>query len=150
MASTEISIIVERPLEEVFAYVVAIENLHEWTPVILESWPVSGNPPEVGSTYIVKAEVMGKTMEIPSEVTGYEANRLYAYKSYGSLAYEDTITFQETEAGTLVTEHIDMKSPGRFSRLLDALKLMISKRSHQKNQQLLKTILESGKVVVLA
>lgn len=150
MASTEISITVERPVEEVFAYVVAIENLHEWTPVILDSWPLSGNPPEVGSTYMVKAQIMGKTMEIPSEVTGYEPNRLYAYRSYGSLAYEDTITFQQAEAGTLVTEHIDMKSEGRFSRLLDPLKLIISKRSHQKNQQLLKTILEGSKVVVLA
>ena len=75
MATTEISITVERPVEEVFAYVVAIENLSEWTPVILDSWPLEGNPPEVGSTYIVKAELMGKTMEIPSEVIGYEPNR---------------------------------------------------------------------------
>lgn len=150
MATARISVTVKRPLEEVFAYVVAIENLHEWTPVILDSWPLSGNLPEVGSTYMVKAEFMGRTMEIPSEVTGYEPNRLYAYKSYGSLAYEDTITFQETEAGTLVTEHIDMKSEGRFARLLDPLKLIISKRSHQKNQQLLKSILEGGKVVALA
>ena len=149
MPTTEISITVERPIEEVFAYVVAIENLHEWTPVILDSWSLAGNPPEVGSTYMVKAEFMGKTMEIPSEVTGYEPNQLYAYKSHGSLAYEDTITFQETEAGTLVTEHINMKSKGRLSRLLDPFKLIISKRSHQKYQQLLKTILEAGKVIAL-
>ena len=150
MTNAEISITIKRPIEEVFAYVVAIENLHKWTPVILDSWPVSGNLPEVGSTYMVKAEFMGKTMEIPSEVVGYEPNQLYAYKSYGSLAYEDTITFRETEAGTLVTEHIDMKSEGRFSRLLDPLKLIISKRSHQKNQQLLKDILEGGKAVIQA
>ncbi len=150
MATTEISIAVERPLEEVFAYVVAIENLHEWTPVILDSWPLSGNLPEVGSTYMVKAAVMGKTMEIPSEVVGYKPNHLYAYKSYGFLTYLNTMTFEETKAGTLVTEHLDMKSEGWFLRLLDPLKLIISKRSHQKNQQLLKTILESGKVVALA
>ena len=144
MATAEISILVERPIEEVFAYVVAIENLYEWTPVILDSWPLSGNPPEVGSTYMVKAEIMGKTMEIPSEVLAYKPNLLYAYKSYGSLAYEDTITFEEMETGTLVTEHINMKSERRLSRVLDPLKLIISKRSHRKNQQLLRNILESG------
>lgn len=150
MADSEISITVERPVEEVFAYVVAMENLHEWVPVILDSWPVSGNYPEVGSAYIVKARFMGNTMEIPSEVVGYEPNRLFAYKSYGFLTYVDTITFQETETGTSVTEHIDMKAEGWFARLLDPLKLIISKRSHQKNQQLLKAILEGAKVASLA
>ena len=150
MAATKISIKVKRPIEEVFTYVVGLDNLSEWTPVILDSWPLSGNYPEVGSTYMVKAQFMGKTMEIPSEVVGYEPNRLYAYRSNGSLAYVDTISFQKTETGTLVTEHINMKSEGRFSRLLDPLKLIISKRSHKKNQRLLKEILEGGKVVVLA
>lgn len=150
MAATEISITVKRPIEEVFAYVVDIKNLNEWVPVILDSWSVSENMPEVGSTYIVKAEFMGKTMEILSEVVGYEPNRLYAYKSYGFLTYVDTMTFQKTETGTLVSEQIDMKSEGRFSRLLDPLKLIISKRSHQKNQKLLKTILEDGRVAVSA
>lgn len=150
MANAKISIVVERPVEEVFTYVVDRDNLNEWVPVILDSWPVSGNYPEVGSTYMVKARFMGNTMEIPSEVVGYESNRLFAYKSYGFLTYVDTMTFQETSAGTLVTEHLDMKSEGRFSRLLDPLKLIISKRSHQKNQQLLKAILEGGKVAALA
>ncbi len=150
MPTAEVSITVKRPLAEVFAYVVAIDNLPEWTPVIVDSWSLSGNPPEVGSTYMVKAKIMGRVMEIPSEVTGYEPNRMYAYKSYGALSYEDTITFAETAAGTLVTEHLDMRSDGWFSRLFDPLKLMISRRSHQRNQQMLKSILESGKVVALA
>ena len=150
MATATLSIIVERPIEEVFAYVIDIKNLNEWVPVILDSWPVSGNLPKVGSTYNVKAQFMGKTMEIPSEVVSYEPNHLYAYKSYGSLTYVDTITFRETEAGTLITEHIHMESDGWFSRLLDPLKLIISKRSHQKNQTLLKALLEDGKVAVLA
>lgn len=150
MANTEISIIVQRPVEEVFAYVVDRDNLNEWVPVILDSWPVSGNYPETGSTYMVKAQFMGKTMEIPSEVVGYQPNRLFAYKSYGFLTYVDRMTFQETETGTLVTEQIDMKSDGPFSRLLDPLKLILSKRSHQENQQLLKAILEGAKVASLA
>lgn len=150
MPDTEISIMVERPVAEVFSYVVDRENLNEWVPVILDSWPVSGNYPEAGSRYMVKAQFLGKTMEIPSEVVDYEANRLFAYKSYGFLTYVDRMTFQETESGTLVTEQIKMKSEGLFSRLLDPLKLILSKRSHRKNQQLLKGILEGAQVASLA
>ncbi len=135
MASATLSVTVERPLEEVFDYIVDNENLKEWVPVILDSWAVSGNMPEAGSRYIVKAQLMGRTMEIPSEVLEYIPNQLYAYKSYGFLTYEDTMTFQETDSGTLVTEHLNMKSEGRFMRLLDPFKLLLSKRSHQKNQE---------------
>ena len=148
MAKTEISIRVNKPIEEVFAYVVDMDNLKEWVPVILNSWAVSGNYPAVGSTYIVEARVMGNTIEIPSEVVGYEPKRLFAYKSYGFLTYVDTMTFQKTDSGTLMTEQLDMKSEGRFSRLLDPIKLIISKRSHQKNQKLLKSLLEGGAVVI--
>ncbi len=150
MPAAEISITVQRPLEEVFAYVAAIENLAEWTPVILDAWPLAGRPPEVGSTYMVKAEIMGKTMEIPSEVTGYEPNRLFAYKSHGFLTYEDRITFQETAAGTLITESIDMKSDRPLLRVLDPLKLLISRRSHRQNQQMLKAILEGKRAAAPA
>lgn len=146
MATTEISITVDRPIEEVFAYVVAIEKLHEWTPVIQAAWPVTGTPPEQGSTYIVRAQVMGRTMEIPSEVVGYEPNRLFAYRSSGFLNYTDTITFEQTAAGTRVTEHLDMRSNGGLSRLLDPIKLAVSRRSHQTNQRLLKSLLEEGRV----
>jgi uncharacterized protein YndB with AHSA1/START domain len=148
MATTELAVTVERPIEEVFAYVVDIKNLNEWVPVILDSWFVAGSVSEVGSTYIVKASFMGNTMEIPSEVVGYEPNRLFAYKSYGFLTYVDTMTFHETKTGTLITEYIDMKAEGRFARLLDPLKLIISKRSHQTNQKLLKSILEGHEVIV--
>ena len=106
--------------------------------------------PEAGSRYIVKAQLMGRTMEIPSEVLEYIPNQLYAYKSYGFLTYEDTMTFQETDSGTLVTEHLNMKSEGRFMRLLDPFKLLLSKRSHQKNQELLKSILEGRDLAVIA
>lgn len=145
MATAEVSVTIARPIEEVFAYAVALENYPEWVPVILAAWPSSGNPPaEVGASYMVKARVMGRTMEFPSEVVGYEPNRLYAYKTYGFLTYTDTMTLEENGAGTLVTERLDMRSDDRLARLLDPLKLMISKRSHRRNQKLLKAVLEGG------
>lgn len=150
MATAEISIQIERPVEEVFAYAIDVGRLAEWNEVIQDSWPTSGDQSKVGATYVVKARIMGKVMEIPSEVVGYEPNRLYAYHSKGSLSYVDAKIFEKTETGTLVTERIEMNSEGTFSRLLDPIKLSISKRSHQKNLELLKAVLEGATVAVAA
>ena len=142
MPTATVSTHIERPLEEVFAYAVDIKKLPEWVPVILETWPTSGNPPEVGSTYVVKAQVGSRTMEIPSEVVGYEPNRLYAYKSYGFLTYTATMTLEETDTGTQVTELLEFKPQRLLDRLLDLFKVRISRNSHARNQALLKSILE--------
>ena len=143
MPTAEISITIDQPVSDVFAYVVDLERMPEWVPVIQEARPISRDMTRIGATYMVNARVMGKEMEIPSEVVGYETDRLYAYRATGAMAYVDTMTFEETETGTRVTDRIVMESEGGFARLLDHLKLMISKRSHQKNLALLKANLEA-------
>lgn len=150
MPHTVLTITVERPINEVFDYVADIERLPQWVPVIQRARPTSPDMTKVGATYLVTAQVMGRTMEIPSEITGYEANRLYAYRSYGSLAYEDTMHFEETGTGTLITEQIEMASAGRLAQLLDSLKMIVSKSSHKKNLELLKKTLESRQAAVAA
>lgn len=144
MATAQVSVEIERPLTEVFEFVAAIENLPKWTPVIVDTWPLTGTPPEPGSTYMVRAHVMGRTMEIPSEVTGFEKDRLFAYRSEGAMGYENTVTFEQTQSGTRMTERIDMPSPGGLAGLLTPLKLFVSRRSHGKSQQVLKQLLEAG------
>jgi uncharacterized protein YndB with AHSA1/START domain len=144
MPVAEISIQVSRPIEEVFAFAVDVGQLPEWNGVIEDSWATSADQSAVGATYMVRAKIMGRTMEIPSQVVAYEPGRLYAYQAWGSMPYVSTKFFEETEAGTQVTERIKMESEGRFSRLLDQIKLSVSKRSHQKNLELLKTILEDA------
>lgn len=150
MLSAELSITVARPISEVFAYVADIERLPEWVPVIQRAEPTSADMNQVGATYVVTARFMGRTMQIPSEIVGYEPNRLYAYRAYGSMAYQDTMVFDQTEQGTLIKEHIVMASTGRLARLVDSLKIMVSKSSHKKNLQLLKQILETPRTAVAA
>lgn len=87
---------------------------------------------------------MGKVMEIPSEVVAYELNRLYGYQAGGSMPYVSTKIFEETGAGTLVTERLEMEPDGRLSRLPGPVMLSVSKRSHRKNSEQLKTILEDA------
>lgn len=142
MSSAEINIVINRPLEEVFAFAVDINRLKEWNPVIQDSWQISGGDTEVGTTYIVKAKVMGRTMEIPSEVVQIELNRRYAYRSSGFPAYLSIKSFEKVKEGTLISERIVMDRRGLLSRLISRLMLPISKRSHAANLEELKKVLE--------
>lgn len=148
MPVTEINIPINQPVEEVFEYAVDVDRLKEWNVVIQDSWMTSGAQTEVGSTYIVKAKIMGQVMEIPSEILAYEHNRLFTYRAGGSMPYASTKFFEETEYGVRITERLEMEREGRLSRLLSPIMLRISKRSHQKNLELLKEKLEGSEVAI--
>lgn len=143
MPSAEMEILIRRPLEEVFAFAVDVRRLKEWNQVIQDSWLTSGNNNETGTTYMVKAKVMGLTMEIPSEVVRFELNQTYAYYSDGFPSYLSVKTFEEVEEGTLVSERIEMDSKGLLSWLVGPVMLPISRRSHTANLKELKRVLES-------
>jgi uncharacterized membrane protein len=150
MPTAEISITVDRPVNEVFDYAVEIDRLPEWNLVIQDAWPTSPDQKAIGATYMVKAKIAGKVMEIPSVVVAYESNRLYAYEAKGSMPYISTKIFERTKTGTRVTERLEMRHKRGFARLLEPVLLRISRRSHQKNLGLLKTKLEGTEAVVLA
>lgn len=142
MSSAEFKIVIKRPVNQVFAYAIDVAHLPEWNEVIEDSWMTAGQVSDVGARYIVKARAFGRTMEIPSEVIAVEPNRVFAYKAGGSMPYRSTRTFEETAQGTLVTERIELEFRDRFSRLASPLVLRAMKRSHQKNIELLKAVLE--------
>ncbi len=150
MPSTEIGINIDRPVADVFAYAVDVERLPEWNLVIEAAWPTSGDQARVGATYMVRAKVAGRAMEIPSEVVAYEANGVYAYEARGSMPYVSTKIFSAAGAGTRVPERLQMERDGLMSRLMAPLLLQISKRSHKKNLEQLKRILETAGAAALA
>ncbi len=92
---------------------------------------------------MVKAKVMGRTMEIPSEVVQFESNRTNAYRSGGFPSYLSVKTFKEVKEGTQVSERIVMERKGVLSWLTGPLMPPISSRSHAANLKELKRILES-------
>jgi uncharacterized protein YndB with AHSA1/START domain len=80
MATMEGSITINRPAEEVFAYVMDIGNLAKWNEAAGQGEQTSQGPVGVGTTYRGVSDFMGREMEWTSEVTEYEPNRKVAQK----------------------------------------------------------------------
>jgi uncharacterized membrane protein len=75
------SVIINRPVEAVFAFVSNPENSPKWGSGILEVEITSAGVDGVGATARTRRQFPGKQVEFQWQVTAYEPNRLMVVKS---------------------------------------------------------------------
>src|SRR3990172_11232505 len=108
MPRLQASTTINRPIEEVFAYVTDLRNNMQWmTGVIAAQMDVDG-PIMVGSTYTFNMKTMGMKLETKGVVTAYESPKTYAWKATsGPFPMSGSTSFESTDGGTRVTDTID-------------------------------------------
>lgn len=98
------SIIVERPIDEVFAFVTDARNNPLWQAAsgLKEIRQEPASPVGVGARITEVRDVMGQRTENSSEVTEYEPHSRYARSQIGSSGpiTRGEYTFEEIPAGT--------------------------------------------------
>ena len=72
---------INRPVEVVFAFVTAIENLPRYASTIVQAEQTSPGPLGVGTTLRMVGRFLGKQLDSTYRVTAYEPNRTLAYTS---------------------------------------------------------------------
>ena len=143
------SIVVERPIEDVWAFVANIENMDKWVVGVSEPRLSNGRDMGVGATYTSKYTYAGKTQTIDYEVTAYEPHRHFATRSTeGPFPFEGELDLERVGQGTKVTNTIDAGSDGLFTtitfKLLGPLVRISMRRQLHKELVALKSILEAG------
>src|SRR5215207_4531137 len=94
------SVVIERPPEEVFAYVSDLRNVPEWGALSGEMRKETEGPPEVGARYTADLTFLGRRLAISYEVSAYEPPRLFAFRSLGGpFRDEYNYTFEAAEGG---------------------------------------------------
>jgi uncharacterized protein YndB with AHSA1/START domain len=145
MLVKDISVTVKRPVGEVFEFAADPEKLPQWADEIQDAWITCQDNPGAGTTYNVKAAVMGRIEEFRSEIVAYEKDRVFAYHTGGNnFYYTSTKVFVQTPEGTRISETIEGDLQSFFMRILSPLVASYTKRSHTKNLENLKTVLENG------
>jgi uncharacterized membrane protein len=146
MATLEISTVINRPVEEVFAFVVDPENYPKWMSGISEVTITSAGPIGVGTTYRSVLTFLGRRIETEAEFTEYEPNHSYAQKSKsGPFPAQNRGTFERMEGGTLVNVTLAAE-PGGFFKLAEPLLVSMLKRQFQADLANLKELMESRAV----
>jgi uncharacterized protein YndB with AHSA1/START domain len=131
MAQFEISTVINRPVEEVFAVLSNYENNPKWFPSAIEVKQTSEGPIGVGTTYRTVLTFLGRRIEGETEFTEYEPTRRFAAKSTsGPFPVENRTTFERVEAGTRVT-FTTVAEPGGFFKLAEPLLVSMVKRQFE-------------------
>ncbi len=143
MATLEISTVINRPVEEVFAFASNPENFPKWVTGSSEVKKTWAGPIGVGATYRTVLTVLGRRMEGVVEFTEYEPNRSCAMKTKsGPVPVENRTTFERVDGGTRVT-FSSVAEPGGFFKLAEPLLVRMIKRQFEADFANLKDLMES-------
>ncbi|MFQ5794785.1 MAG: SRPBCC family protein [Candidatus Bipolaricaulia bacterium] len=139
----ELSVVINRPVEEVFAFLAAPENVPRWQLGILENEQTSEGPIGVGTTYQMVSQFLGRRIESTFEVTEYEPNRTVSLKTTsGPGQLEASWTFEAIEGGTKVAVVGKGESSG-FFKVAEPIVARMFKRQTEANLGTLKDLLEA-------
>ncbi len=143
MKKLETTITINRPIEEVFAYVTDLRNNIQWMTGVIAAEMTSPGPVKVGATYKFDIKTMGMKMETSGEVTAYEPPKKYAWKATsGPFPMSGGTTFESVEGGTRVTDVIEAE-PGGFFKIAEPLLMKQQQSQMEKDMKRLKEILEA-------
>src|SRR5918911_1601285 len=81
MVRVEVDTVIDRSIEEVFAYVSDIERQADWVSPLTESRKTTSGPTRIGTTYRQVAKFLGRRMQMECEVTDYQPPAVYAFRA---------------------------------------------------------------------
>jgi len=143
MAGFELSIVINRPTEEVFAVLANLENDIKWRREWVETKKTSEGPLGVGATFRLVSEFLGRRIPTVYEVTEYEPNQITAWKAVsGPLPLTFRRTFESVEGGTRVTIRYEAEVRG-FIKLAEPLLVRAGKRQLEGDFPKLKGLMEA-------
>ena len=143
MATLETSIVMNQPVEEVFAFVSNPENIPKWSSLGREVKITSAGPIGVGTTYRSVVAFLGRRIEGETEFTEYVPNCSFAEKSTsGPFPIENRTTFERVDGGTRVT-FTTVAEPSGFFKLAEPLLMSLLKRQYQADLANLKDLMEA-------
>jgi len=143
MIKVEKSVTINKPVEEVFAFVVNHENTTKWQGGVEAIIP-EGPANVVGSKYTEVRKFMGQEMKSNLEITAFVENAKWAAKVLkGPVPYEVTATFEPSGGGTKMTTHVEGEPKGFFKVAEGMLTGQLGK-SLEEDGDRLKKILEGA------
>ena len=144
MIRIEHSLAIDRPVEEVFAFVTNVENAPLWQAWAEEARVTSGGPPGVGTKYTYVCRILGHRISSAGKFTAYEPNKRYGWKvTSGPIAGEADYVFESFNGGTRVTVR-GQAEPGGFFKLAEPIVGRMVKRLFEADAENLKDLLEAG------
>ena len=138
------AITIDRPINEVFAYLSDIERRSQWVGSTLATQKTSDGPVGLGATHVAKGKILGRRLELAWEITAYEPPHTIQQRTrLGAAHLVVTMTLEATTRGTKVTVLHEGESGGELD-LPDTRIAGYLKKQSAADLEVLRTLVEAG------
>jgi uncharacterized protein YndB with AHSA1/START domain len=145
MTRLEFSLEIERPIDEVFAYVADPANLPEWQSSAIEARMETAAPMAAGTRFVEVRKFLGRQIKSTVEVTQYDPSRRFAIRTVaGPVTFRVDHVFEPLAGATRLAVSGEGES-GRLFKTGEALMIRAAERQMKGDFQRLKRILEGGR-----
>ena len=143
MTKIERSVVIGRPVDEVWEFVHDIANDRLWQTTLVESEQLTDGPMGVGTRVREVRHFLGLKVELAWEVTEFEPNRRSAIKGVsGPVPLSGGYLLEPLEDGTRFTVRGELDAHGLF-KLAEPVFARITSRELEANLGHLKDLLEA-------
>jgi uncharacterized membrane protein len=133
MITLQESIEIDRPVKEVYEYIVNVENAPKWQPAVIEVKRLTEGPIRVGTQFSEVAKMMGMRVNTICAITELEVDKKFGFKgsSTGPLEYEALYTLEPSGSATRLNIVGKMRAKGFWKLLEPIFKGEVKKESRQ-------------------
>jgi len=144
MIKVEKSVMIHKPVEEVFNFVTAEGNYAKWQAGVAEVIEGGGSRNAVGTQFTEVRKFMGQELRTTLEITAFEPNVKWAAKVVkGPVPYEVTVTYEASDGGTKFTTRVEGEPTG-FFKIAESLVASQLEKSLTEDGLKLKELLEKA------
>jgi len=141
MIQHEVSIYLNRPVEQVFAFLIDPNNLRAWQSNLVETAQFT-EPLGVGTRFREVRRMGPRQADIQAEITAFEPNKHFATKTLTKPQVIVSYSFEWENKGTQLSYRFTMQTSG-FMRLLEPLIASSIRQDARSDFERLKSMLES-------
>ena len=135
--------VINRPVSEVFDYMLNFNDVPIWQSNVLEARLTTLGPVGVGSEIRWVQKFLGKRFESTLKVVEYKQNEMVRFKSIsGPIDIDGAYTFESVEGGTKLTQSTQGELHGIF-KVADSIGTNMYRRQVSANFKNLKDSLEA-------
>jgi uncharacterized protein YndB with AHSA1/START domain len=144
MTSIDNTVVIERPVEDVWTYVRDPSNNPVWQGPVVEVRTGAGGPVEVGSQFQEVLQFLGRRIEVTMLVTELEPMRRSSVRTTsGPVPMTGTYLLEPADGGTRFTLSAELEAHGLFKVAEPVFARMVN-REGASSCEMLKDVLESG------
>ena len=141
MVKAERTVVIGRPIQQVFAYVTDQTNTPAWQAGLVEVRRTTPGPIGLGTKHTFVRNFMGRRMEADNEYVAYEPDRLVTFRTTSGPPLTASYLFEAERNGTRLTSRVELHGAGFFG-LLDPVIGAGLRREMKAALPALKTLLE--------